>query len=650
MLQKNRFKDIDTPDWFSDPRGLGRPLTKKEMIWAVANEYVIPQFRTEDISVELLLDYVDLKLEWYVPSVEAFEFVNFIRLCIGKEPENLNSITQYFYLDVLFGSKCVDPYFQVRGIVIDDLNRGNPLLLSTREFSKSVLTIYFMLFLMYRGSKPNSDIRVNYGVYVSDSMKGNVKKTMQTVESLFLSSSFLMEAFEEYHFTDASFTLVRKPTKPEEIKAYNRAMKSHGKKDRVPGRMDRTYTIDGHGASSGGRGARDGLDRPTWVVFDDMIANEVDANSEATLTNIESTIESDIGKSLSGNGHFKIMINTAYHENDPAYRRVPLGEYVPIVFPKAEVPPHSGRFDRDGNMIEPPMTEENFVSVWSDRHSFAKQRRDYVLAERAGSKGMKSLMQEFYIRVTAEDDRLIPESDIVFKDLSYIWNHAKYFNWYITTDLTTSANSGSNYSGQFLMAVDWEMNHYYMQINLDKVEIKEQYEIIRKMCLKVKRHGGAWTETAIEVDGQQILHLIAIESYFDKKKSNLLFLAKQKERQGKEVNWSGIKSKGSGDKLWRLKLYSNKFYDGEVFFDESLKFTAPMQLLLRELKMTTHDAIKSSSDDGLDTLSQAYLVDIDYPQSAPKIDIKIQSPYLFDVYSDNNGYNDIDTSYEDDYF
>jgi len=235
----------------SDPKKI--PRSKEEMRWAIDTGYVIPAFKNaENITVELLLDYVDLKLDWYLPSVDSLLFVNFIRLCLGREPENTNPKAHYFFIDCIFKSPEVKPYFQVRNMDFESL-KGNTLILSTREFSKSTLICYLLLYMADTGKMPRFG-KVNFGMYVSDRMDGNVKTTMQTIESLYLESEYLQNRFEWTHFTDGSCELIRKPRTDKEIKIFNKHMSKAGAKiEGVPGRMERKFKVQGLG-SSGGRG------------------------------------------------------------------------------------------------------------------------------------------------------------------------------------------------------------------------------------------------------------------------------------------------------------------------------------------------------------------------------------------------------------
>jgi hypothetical protein len=625
--------------------------TEEEMQEAIQTGFVMEAFRDAKITVERMLDYVDLKLEWYTPSVDAFDFMNFIRLCIGDEPENLNSIAHYFFVDCLFGSESVKPYFQVRGIDFDEI-KNNVLILSTREFGKSIIVTYFILYMAAKGKKPGFG-KVNFGVYVSDKMEGNVKTTMRTIEALYKGSEYLRSVFEWVHLTDSKCEFIRKPSTKTEIAQYNKHMASGGKIDEVPGRMKRKFAIQGIG-SSGGRGSRDDLDRPEFAIYDDMIGNEKDAFSKAYLDAIESTIESDVGSSLSGNGHFQILIGTAYHTKDPVYRRAEEGTWLPVVFPKAEVAPHGDIYDEDGKLIKKAITKEEFVSVWEDRHSFENQRKVYALAEKARDNGnpqkIKSIDQEYYVRVTSSHERLIQDSHIQWIDVEHIWKNAKDYNWYLSTDPTTTGNSTSNNSGAMLFAVDWNENFYLMDIRLRKLEREDQYQGYLNMKNRAIRHGAKWVDIAMEIDGQQSLHIVSLEGFAEKQGDYVTF-AKQAMPGKKKCTWIGIRSKFVGSKLDRLKLAAPKFHAKKVFFNKRLKrFNPDMDELLGEIRMTTHDEIKAPSDDGLDTISilLSGLAEIEYPHEPIEENIgynneenyKERDPYDWTDYSEpvSNGY------------
>jgi phage terminase large subunit-like protein len=564
-----------------------------------------------------MLDNVDLKLDWYTPSVDAFRFISFIRLCIGEEPENLNSKAHYFFIDCLFGSECVKPYFTVRGMDFDFL-KDNVLILSTREFSKSVLVTYLILYMAVEGKKPGFG-KVKFGLYVSDKMEGNVKTTMNTIESLYLGSEYLQSIFEETHFTDKRCEFYRKPRTKAELAVYKNHIATGGTYKTVPMRSRRKFMIKGLGCS-GGRGERSDLDRPDFAIHDDMIANEIDATSEKVLASIESTIEADVGGSLNTNGHFKIFIGTAYNTLDPIYRRAEDGTVLPVVFPKAEVFPHDDIYDKKGTLVKKAITEEEFVSVWPDRHSYEKQKLAYRKAEIAATIGattkLKKINQEFYCRVTSSFEQLIPKSDLKFIDMKDVKKNAKLYNWYITTDFTTSGNVDSDDSSIMLWALDWNNNYFLVNLSVGKKVKYQQYQVVLNFIEEAKRYGASWVEVGVEIDGNQKSHVWGLEEYGYKRGINIEFV---KQRGVSKQTSDGIRSRGFGDKLTRLKFFQPNFEDGKVFFNKiHEQFNTSMSILLRELNMTTYFEIKST-DNGLDTISMLGSIDSYFP-SKPATD------------------------------
>jgi hypothetical protein len=150
--------------------------------------------------------------------------------------------------------------------------------------------------------------------------------------------------------------------------------------------------------------------------------------------------------------------------------------------------------------------------------------------------------------------------------------------------------------------------------------IKEQYKDTIGMSEKVIKLGAKWCDIDIEIDGQQALHIIGIDDYAYINGHSISF-ASQKTMGGKRPTWQGIKSRGNGDKLWRLKIVSEKYEDREVHFNTQMKYTATgLDILDMELRMTTHTEIKAKTDDCLDGLSQLALMDVYAP---PKPLVKV---------------------------
>jgi len=484
-----------------------------------------------------------------------------------------------------------------RNIDFDEL-KDRVVILASREFSKSTLVVYMFLWMAAKGSIPGFG-KVNYGIYISDSMRNGVETTMTTIRKVYLESAYLRSIFEETRLIQTEVNFVRKPRTKKEIDAYTKAIEVDKlKKENVPGRMKRTFTLVGIGASTGGRGSRDGLARPDFTVFDDILPSEADASSDTILSKAESTIEADILPGMNNNNNFSIMIGTPYSKKDSVYRRVELGTWLPIVFPRA-------------NGL--PIDKDKFVSVWPDRHSWKNCSRDYKRAlksKEAGDNGpIRKLNQEHYLRIASEDERMIPDSLIQWYSRSAFENNMERYRVYITTDLTTSEETGC-LSCIIAWAVNDNMDWFMQDISLTQLGISAQYDIIFAMARYYRQVTGSVVGVAIETDGNQKAHIQGLKERMLKTGQYFDFLRQKGSKFGSE----GISSRlVGGSKHWRMEMMLPMFQNRKMYFPEELKTNNSLIELMDEIKGLTFTGYTSKFIDGIDGMSILNSCQIQYP-------------------------------------
>lgn len=550
----------------------------------------------EKITVDWLLDNVDLTFQGYSPSIVAIEFFNFIRLTLGEEPENENSLAHYFLVDVIFMQDTVRDYLVARGIDYDKI-KGRTAVLCCREFAKSTIIGSFVpLYMAWKGELPGYG-KVNYGLYVGDSMRNNVKTTMNTIEQVYLESEWLQTQFESARFTDELVELVRLPRTASEIALYEVTIAAGKKPTQVPGRSKRKFAMRGVGAQTGTRGTRSGLQRPQFAIIDDVVPSEAEANSDNILDGIESTIESDVLNALHGAGSFAILIGTPYNKKDPVYSRVESKTWVPVVFPICE-------------RIHEDMLPSEFRGVWENRHSYSKVMKRYLDA--VNSNKTRSFMQELMLRITSEKDKVVPNDYIEMFNRDDILKNGAAYNWYITTDFTTTGGSGNDFSGMAVWAVSSNNDYLLVDLVLKKMDLALQYNELFRLVNRYKRYNGL-IEVGIEIDGQQKIHLFAIKELMHKK-NEYFTIGKQKGGVRE-----GILSKQSkGGKEGRFSVMVPLFQAGKIRFARELNDTAGMRELRNEIDYVTYDEhgrvqFGSVHDDGLDLISQLAMMNIFAP-------------------------------------
>ena len=567
----------------------------------------------DKITVDWLLDNVDLTFQGYTPSIVAIEFFNFVRLTLGEEPENENSLAHYFLVDVIFMQDTVRDYLMIRGIDYDKI-KGRTAVLCCREFAKSTIIGSFVpLYMAWKGELPGFG-KVNYGLYVGDSMRNNVKTTMNTIEQVYLESEWLQTQFESARFTDELVELVRLPRTASEIALYETAMAAGKKPTQVPGRSKRKFAMRGVGAQTGTRGTRSGLQRPQFAIIDDVVPSEAEANSDTILDGIESTIESDVLNALHGAGSFAILIGTPYNKKDPVYSRVESKTWVPVVFPICE-------------RIHEDMSPSEFRGVWENRHSYSKVMKRYLDA--VNSNKTRSFMQELMLRITSEKDKAIPNDYLEFFSRDNILKNGAAYNWYITTDFTTTGGSGNDFSGMAVWAVSSNNDYLLVDLVLKKMDLALQYNELFRLVNKYKRFNGM-IEVGIEIDGQQKIHLFAIKELMNKK-NEYFTIGKQKGGVRE-----GILSKQSkGGKEGRFSVMVPLFQAGKIQFARELNDTASMRELRNELDYVTYDEhgmlqFGSVHDDGLDLISQLAMMNIYAPSDVINPSYKEHDPMWYD--------------------
>ena len=507
----------------------------------------------------------------------------------------------------------VRDYLVARGIDYDKI-KGRTAVLCCREFAKSTIIGSFVpLYMAWKGELPGFG-KVNYGLYVGDSMRNNVKTTMNTIEQVYLESEWLQTQFESARFTDELVELVRLPRTAAEITLYEVAIAAGKKPTQVPGRSKRKFAMRGVGAQTGTRGTRSGLQRPQFAIIDDVVPSEAEANSDTILDGIESTIESDVLNALHGAGSFAILIGTPYNKKDPVYSRVESKTWVPVVFPICE-------------RIHEDMLPGEFRGVWENRHSYSKVMKRYLDA--VNSNKTRSFMQELMLRITSEKDKAIPNDYIEPFNRDDILKNGAAYNWYITTDFTTTGGSGNDFSGMAVWAVSSNNDYFLVDLVLKKMDLALQYNELFRLVNRYKRYNGM-IEVGIEIDGQQKIHLFAIKELMNKK-NEYFTIGKQKGGVRE-----GILSKQSkGGKEGRFSVMVPLFQAGKIRFARELSDSTSMRELRNELDYVTYDEhgrlqFGSVHDDGLDLISQLAMMNIFAPSEVINYGSDYEDPMWYE--------------------
>lgn len=521
-----------------------------------------------EFNIDKALDCIDLTFNGYIPSKDAIEFFNIIRLVLGEEPEVPNDLMHYFLVDLVFGNIKRENYPYSKEI--NDkirINEKKIAIIASRMSAKStVITAYLPIYAAIKGTIPNFG-RIMFMVGFGDSQQAGAKVQANTIRDFCSDSVFCKDYFEKMRFTDDECEFIRKGS----------------------GRIkDRAFMYKTKGAAGGSvRGIRYRTERPGMFLFDDIIKNEADASSQVIMKKLRSMIYADAENALGSKGKI-IAVNTPFNKADPIYSALESGIWTPICLPICE-------------RIYIGMPKSEYRSNWGSMHPYEKTMERYEDAYYGGT--LREFNQELMLRISSEEDKMIKDDMIQWYDRQKIVRALGNFTVLITTDFTASGSKKGDFSGIAVWAIGADDDKFLIDIELQKRTIQEQYDALFRMVSRYGKNGRV-VEVGMEIDGQQQLNMFALKQMMIEK--NMWFrFAKQKGSTAE-----GIRSRmSSGSKFERFKYMMPSFENKKMWFPESLRETADMKELLEELKYVTFAGIGSKHDDGLDLISQLGMID-----------------------------------------
>lgn len=511
-------------------------------------------------TVEDYINTVDYSDDpYYVPSKFSLEFINFIKLVNGaKGEENHTPVMHYRMLDELVSS---------------DKHICN---LCARGTAKTTLLAeYLFLYLAVYGELPGFG-RIDYALYVSDSIENNTKKMRYRLERRWQNSSFLQHYIPNTRWTD--------------IRWYFKNI------------AGKEFVVSGYGARTGVRGTVELNTRPQLAVLDDLLSDE-DARSDTIINSIEETVYKAIDYALHPKKNKIIWSGTPFNAKDPLYKAVESGAWAVNVYPICE---------------EFPCEKEDFKGAWEDRFTYEYVQDKYQKALLAGK--IDTFNQELMLRIMSDEDRLIEDQDIVWFDRSKVLQNQGAYNFYITTDFATTEKA----SGDFSVISVWAYNNNGDWMWVDGICKKHLMDKnIDKLFSLVQLYNPQ--SVGIEVSGQQQGFISWIQGEMISR--NIFFnLASEKNS-----NIPGIRP--NTNKMQRFNIVVPWFKLHKIWFPEELKNNSVMVEAMNELTLASAKGFKSKHDDFIDTISMLSSLRAFKPsQVAPVTNIEQQRYWLDDDY------------------
>lgn len=480
-------------------------------------------------SVEAWLNEVNYDdNEVYIPSQFSLEFVNFIKLVEGGDPENKTPVVHFKMIDNFISDNSID--------TINMCHRG---------IAKSTLKEYLILYIAVFGKLPNFG-NVPYAIYVSDSIENGVKKMRKSLQYRWENSEFLQEYIPETRFTDLRWEFVNK--------------------------AGNSFVVSGYGAKTGVRGTRENNSRPVLALLDDLISDE-DARSPTVIASVEDTVYKAVDYALHPNRRKIIWSGTPFNSKDPLYKAVESGAWKVNVYPVCE------KF---------PCAREEFRGSWIDRFNYDYVERQYVKALKAGK--VETFNQELMLRIMSDEDRLIPNTNIKWYKRKQLLENKSRFNFYITTDFTTSEKESADYCVISVWAINNKGQWYWVDGIVQKQGMGQTMDDLFRLAQEYNPQ-----EVGIEISGQQGGFIPWINE--EMMRRNIYFNLASDKASGEP----GIRP--TTNKYQRFQVVVPWFNLGLMHFPIELKDGFAMREAMSELELASRSGFKSKHDDFIDTIS-----------------------------------------------
>ena len=483
-----------------------------------------------NMKVEDYLNNIDYGSDAsYVPSDFALEFINFVKLVNGDEgEENLTPVLHYKILEDVAG---------------DETNIANMIY---RGSAKSALFAeYMFLYLAVYGEIPGFG-KVNYALYISDSIENGVKKMRLRLEGRLAKSAFLKAYIPTVKFTD--------------IRWYFKNA------DNVE------FVVTGHGAKTGVRGTVELNTRPQLAIMDDLLSDD-DARSDTVIASVEDVVYKAIDYALHPARNKKIWSGTPFNARDPLYKAIESGAWKVNVFPVCE---------------EYPCAEEDFVGSWEDRFPYSYVKKKYDTARKLGR--VDTFNQEMMLRIMSDEDRLIRDSEISWYSRKTVIENKGLFNFYITTDFATSEKNSADYS---VISV-WAHNNIGDWLWVDGICKKQTMDKnVTELFTLAQMYSPQ--SVGVEVSGQQKGFISWIQN--EMLTRNIYFPLASENNNGT----AGIRP--NTQKMVRFNIVVPLFKTHKIFFPKELKEHPAIIEAINELSLVSPAGMKSKHDDFIDTIS-----------------------------------------------
>ena len=186
---------------------------------------------------------------------------------------------------------------------------------------------------------------------------------------------------------------------------------------------------------------------------------------------------------------------------------------------------------------------------------------------------------------------MIPDHCLLWYSYKQLMRSSRNFNFYITTDLSTSGKDAADYSVVSVWAYNSNGDFYWVDGICRKQGMNDNIDALFALVQEYRP-----LSVGIEVSGQQ-------KAFID-------WIQGEMMRRGIFFSFASDKTSGEPglrpvvDKLARFILFEPQFKMLKVFWPAEKRESLEMRECMNELRLISKSAIRSKNDDFIDSISQ----------------------------------------------
>ncbi len=215
-------------------------------------------------------------------------------------------------------------------------------------------------------------------------------------------------------------------------------------------------------------------------------------------------------------------------------------------------------------------------------------KEQYESSKKTGQ--LDAFQRELMLRILSEEDQLVSPAEIRWYDRSQLLNNRSAFNFYITSDWSTSEKKGADFAALSVWALSNNGDWFWVDGIHARQDTGKTVDDLFRLVAQYRP-----MTVGVEVAGQQGGFVPWLQREMVNRNC---FFTLASYNNGKNP---GVRP--DGDKIARFQLVVPLFKQGKIYYPEELRTHSIVAAHVEQITLATPLGFKSKHDDAVDTVS-----------------------------------------------